>query len=706
MIVVALLLLLSAARSVLLRCSSSCLLLSRDAEQAQWRVQAVLTATSNGSMSTQPLPAIAADAASDSAPPLSAAGPLRQNGMEEPAQHRANHRQPQQQQQQQQHSTHSPSSAHSTPLSPPRSPSLAVRAVEQDEEEQDEEAGREQEERGEKEEKAEAEEEEEAAASAFPLPPRKRKRRSRFSLSSKKVRASSSSSSGRTDTGPTQPDDAYDFGKEYEIERIIARRVRAGQEQYLIHWKGYTTAHDTWEPADNLTLHARQWFHEEMEAGLRDRRTGRLKAAVAKAYSRRSKAREQPHSDSRPTSTLSPPQQQQLDAEGRGPEAAPAPSALREEKDINEQPHSDVGDSNAQQPTGDGHSQSADDSASRSVAVSASPAVGLSATRQRRSIRPPRPYSPSDYVGMTRSFDKLAAMKEQTKDGVVLSDDNTQQSSDGSDGGDEDEEAVRREMGVNSSHGRRKATSASTASKAASSRHRQQLHVRVHQAEPQDVIDLASPAAATPDTPNEPHDSTQPHLAADEEPAIEVNDSPADMTVAAAVDASGVSGAQPAVELTYEVEAVVERRFNAQSIAAGCCVVPVSSTAGCEVGQAAESGYTLLPDDEWDEGCSGHAMQEHTSAGDATSLPCLALMPATSRSVDWGCCVPGFEYRIKWLGYKSRLTHARPPSSSVERAVHGRVSAHPLTLPVASPPCSPTVSHGATYRLSRLLLLV
>jgi len=38
----------------------------------------------------------------------------------------------------------------------------------------------------------------------------------------------------------------------YEVERILARRKRRGQLEYLVHWKGCSDLENTWEPADNL----------------------------------------------------------------------------------------------------------------------------------------------------------------------------------------------------------------------------------------------------------------------------------------------------------------------------------------------------------------------------------------------------------------------------------------------------------------------
>ncbi len=40
--------------------------------------------------------------------------------------------------------------------------------------------------------------------------------------------------------------------EEYEIERILDHRQHRGRKQYLVKWKGYTDAENTWEPIKNL----------------------------------------------------------------------------------------------------------------------------------------------------------------------------------------------------------------------------------------------------------------------------------------------------------------------------------------------------------------------------------------------------------------------------------------------------------------------
>lgn len=60
----------------------------------------------------------------------------------------------------------------------------------------------------------------------------------------------------------------------YEVESIQAHRVTAssGLTEYLVRWKGYTSADDTWEPVANM-----------LDAGLISRYEGRSEQPVATA---------------------------------------------------------------------------------------------------------------------------------------------------------------------------------------------------------------------------------------------------------------------------------------------------------------------------------------------------------------------------------------------------------------------------------------
>ena len=41
--------------------------------------------------------------------------------------------------------------------------------------------------------------------------------------------------------------------EEYEVEKVLDKRVKKGQVEYLVKWKNYDDPDDnTWEPADNL----------------------------------------------------------------------------------------------------------------------------------------------------------------------------------------------------------------------------------------------------------------------------------------------------------------------------------------------------------------------------------------------------------------------------------------------------------------------
>ena len=48
------------------------------------------------------------------------------------------------------------------------------------------------------------------------------------------------------------PLDLIDREEEYEVEAVLGHRGRPGRRTFLIRWKGYSAAEDTWEPERNL----------------------------------------------------------------------------------------------------------------------------------------------------------------------------------------------------------------------------------------------------------------------------------------------------------------------------------------------------------------------------------------------------------------------------------------------------------------------
>ena len=51
--------------------------------------------------------------------------------------------------------------------------------------------------------------------------------------------------------------DLIDGNEEWEVERILQDKFIRGKQHFLVRWKGYSSAEDTWEPRHNLT-HAKQ----------------------------------------------------------------------------------------------------------------------------------------------------------------------------------------------------------------------------------------------------------------------------------------------------------------------------------------------------------------------------------------------------------------------------------------------------------------
>jgi hypothetical protein len=42
-------------------------------------------------------------------------------------------------------------------------------------------------------------------------------------------------------------------GEEWEVDRILDKRVKYGKQQYLVQWKGFPVYDATWESATNVS---------------------------------------------------------------------------------------------------------------------------------------------------------------------------------------------------------------------------------------------------------------------------------------------------------------------------------------------------------------------------------------------------------------------------------------------------------------------
>ncbi len=60
------------------------------------------------------------------------------------------------------------------------------------------------------------------------------------------------------------PPEIIEGQKEWEVEEIINRRFfgKKKKKQYLVKWKGYSDAHNTWEPEENIFADELIWQYE------------------------------------------------------------------------------------------------------------------------------------------------------------------------------------------------------------------------------------------------------------------------------------------------------------------------------------------------------------------------------------------------------------------------------------------------------------
>ena len=51
---------------------------------------------------------------------------------------------------------------------------------------------------------------------------------------------------------PPPPPVIVDGDEEFEVESVLDTKLERGKLKYLVHWKGYSTADNSWEEAANL----------------------------------------------------------------------------------------------------------------------------------------------------------------------------------------------------------------------------------------------------------------------------------------------------------------------------------------------------------------------------------------------------------------------------------------------------------------------
>jgi hypothetical protein len=61
----------------------------------------------------------------------------------------------------------------------------------------------------------------------------------------------SDSSASGSDSASSE-DESDESSDEFEVEKILRKRVERGRAMYLVKWKGYSNTENTWEPASNM----------------------------------------------------------------------------------------------------------------------------------------------------------------------------------------------------------------------------------------------------------------------------------------------------------------------------------------------------------------------------------------------------------------------------------------------------------------------
>ena len=76
------------------------------------------------------------------------------------------------------------------------------------------------------------------------------------------------------------PPDVIEGQEEYEVEEVLGQRTygRGKKKQYLIKWKGYSTAHNSWEDASGV--HAPELMKEFLQSQRRSAHIATLKAGL------------------------------------------------------------------------------------------------------------------------------------------------------------------------------------------------------------------------------------------------------------------------------------------------------------------------------------------------------------------------------------------------------------------------------------------
>ena len=126
--------------------------------------------------------------------------------------------------------------------------------------------------------------------------------------------------------------DLIDGQPEWEVERILGARKRRHQLQYLVRWKGFSEAHDSWEPLSHINADQliQDFYRQSPEAV----RTTEVKNPIDQTPLITVRCITMSTTTTPPLATPSTPLIERIDLTGDAPTAPPSPAPSENTMDL------------------------------------------------------------------------------------------------------------------------------------------------------------------------------------------------------------------------------------------------------------------------------------------------------------------------------------------------------------------------------------